>query len=258
MTDSRIPALQRMNDVLGYIARSGPALPADIIKALSLPRSSIYLLVEEMKAMNFITQDPDGRCRLWMRLIELGEAASEGIDIRQVARRHLARLTEETGLLSHLGIIRGNSAYYVLKIESSATISVRSREGKTISLCRSGVGKCLLAWQPWAAREALVAGMAYRQATPNSIATPERLREEIRQIRERGWAVDDEEDVPNVRCVAAPVFDARNLIVAAISAVGATVQITPEAIPALSVQVCGCAQAISRELGWSAPLAGAS
>lgn len=250
MATSKVPALQRMNEILGFLAGHGSCVAADVAKSLPIPKSSVYLLLDELKSMNYLTQDGEGRYRLWMRLIELGESASEGIDIREVARRHLSALTEQTGLLCHLGIFDGNSAYYVLKIESSSTISVRSREGKVISLYRSGVGKCLLAWLPPEKQDELIAGFDYKRLTPTTITDSEAMRREIETIRTQGWALDDEEDVPSVRCVAAPVFDARGAIVAAISAVGATVQIAADRIPPLSAQVVSSARDISKELGW--------
>lgn len=251
MADSKVPALQRVNDILGFIAERGSCLAGEVIDALAIPKSSVYLLLTELEKINMITQDQDGRYRLWLRLIELGEAASASMDIREVARRHLTRLMEKTGLLCHLGIVDGEAAYYVLKIESSSSISVRSREGRKLSLYKSGIGKCLLAWQPKDKRDNLIDGFEFIRSTPTTIIGADALRKELQIIRNRGWGFDNEEDIPNIRCIAAPVFDARRKIVAAISIVGANVQIPDDIIPSLAAEIVGCAQEISKGLGWS-------
>ncbi|UMX54917.1 hypothetical protein MJ524_20120 [Escherichia coli] len=87
---------------------------------------------------------------MWIKkLVELSGHALSKMDLRELARPRLTQLMDTTGLLCHLSIIDNGSAYYILKVESSATISdARSHEGKSLSLYRSGIGKCLLAWQP--------------------------------------------------------------------------------------------------------------
>ena len=88
--------------------------------------------------------------------MELSGHALSKMDLRELARPRLTQLMDTTGLLCHLGIIDNGSAYYILKVESSATISVRSHEGKSLSLYRSGIGKCPLAWQPEAVQKSII------------------------------------------------------------------------------------------------------
>jgi hypothetical protein len=130
---------------------------------------------------------------------------------------------DECGLLCHLGIIDQGNAYYILKIESPATISVRSHEGKSLSLSL----RDRQMFAGLAARQR--SGVDYRRpaverATPTTITDAQQLREELGRIRARGWSFDNGEDYPDVRCVAAPVFNANNDLTAAISVVGTRLQ----------------------------------
>lgn len=175
------------------------------------------------------------------------------MDLRELARPRLTQLMDETGLLCHLGIIDHESAYYILKVESSSTISVRSHEGKSLSLYRSGIGKCLLAWQAAAARKAIIEQLIWEQATPTTITRPQQLNDELERIRQRGWSFDNGEDYPDVRCVAAPVFNANNELTAAISVVGTRLQINEENRDYLAGKAIACARDISRLLGWKSP-----
>ncbi|MFP3443295.1 IclR family transcriptional regulator C-terminal domain-containing protein, partial [Pantoea sp. SIMBA_133] len=75
----------------------------------------------------------------------------------------------------------------VLSVVSSSTISVRSHEGKRLSLYRSGIGKCLLAWHPAPVRKAIIAQLVWETAPPTTITDPLQLSDELERIRQRGW-----------------------------------------------------------------------
>ena len=143
LESSKVPALTRAIEILNLIARIGPCSAATIIEALGIPKSTAYLLLNELKRQRFISIDHQENYCLWTKLVELSGHALSKMDLRELARPRLTQLMDETGLLCHLGIIDHESAYYILKVESSSTISVRSHEGKSLSLYRSGIGKCL-------------------------------------------------------------------------------------------------------------------
>lgn len=249
---SKVPALTRSIEIINFIAQHGPSSASTLMNELGIPKSTLYLLLAELKKHRFLTLIEDNYC-LWTKLVELAEHALSKIDLRDIARKRLTQLMEQTGLLCHLGIIDGGNAYYILKIESSSTISVRSHEGKSLSLSRSGIGKCLLAWQPSPLRENIVAGLNFSSRTPTSITTPERMLQEIEKIRYQGWSYDRGEDYVDVRCVAAPVFNGHNNLTAAISVVGTRLQINDDNRDLIASQTIACAKDISRLLGWRSP-----
>ncbi|NIY46494.1 IclR family transcriptional regulator [Cedecea colo] len=253
MESTKVPALTRAIEIMNFIALRGPTSAATLITELGIPKSTLYLLLAELKKHRFVTVDAQDNYCLWTKLVELAGHALSKIDLRDIARNRLTQLMEQTGLLCHLGIIDNANAYYILKIESSATISVRSHEGKSLSLSRSGIGKCLLAWQPSPLRETIIAGLDYSPRTPTSITTPERMVEEISKIRRQGWSYDRGEDYADVRCVAAPIFNGRNDLSAAISVVGTRLQINDDNRDLIASQTLACAKDISRLLGWRSP-----
>lgn len=243
--------LQRTMAILECLAEQGSANTAQLIEHSGMPKSTAYLLLKELQELRLVKQDDRGNYRLWVRLIALGEKAAAQLDVREISRPHLTVLMERTGLLCHFGIVDGDSAYYILKIESQGTISVRSYVGKRLSLYRSALGKCLLAWQQDSIRESIIAGTTFVGTTPTSITNSEALRVELARIRKQGWGFDNGEDEPDVRCVAAPVFDARGALAGAISVVGASMQISDDTVPELARGVVACAKDISRDLGWN-------
>lgn len=246
---SKVPALHRAVAILEHIGQHGACQGSALIPVLNAPKSSVYLLLEELRAMRLLSLGEDGRYRLGIRMIEFGDQAASQLDLREIARPFLYRLMQDTGLLCHLGIMQGTDAFYILKIESQGTIRVRSWEGKPVSLYSSGLGKCLLAWADNDTQDRLIARTEFRQWTPNTITSPEQLHRELDKIRSQGWSEDNEEEIANVRCVACPVFDSRKRIAAAISVVGTSLQVHPATLPGIRDKVIAAARALSEELG---------
>lgn len=253
LESSKVPALTRAIEILDLIGRNGPCSAAVIIEELNIPKSTAYLLLGELKKQRLLRLDSRDNYCLWTRLVELAAQAVGNMDLRELARPRLTQLMDDCGLLCHLGITDRENAWYILKIESSSTISVRSHEGKSLSLNRSGIGKCLLAWQPESIRDAIIASLDWVQATPTTITSAEKLKEELTRIRARGWSYDHGEDYPDVRCVAAPIFNANNELTAAISVVGTRLQINEDNRDYLAGKAISCAKDISRLLGWKSP-----
>lgn len=253
LESSKVPALSRAIQILNLISRIGPCNAATIIELTGIPKSTAYLILGELKKERFLRTDSQDNFCLWTKLVELSGQALSKMDLRELARPRLTRLMDETGLLCHLGIIDSTNAYYILKIESPSTISVRSHEGKSLSLYRSGIGKCLLAWQPPAIRDDIIQHLVWEKQAPTTITHPEQLQDELVRIRACGWSYDQGEDYPDVRCVAAPVFNASDALTAAISVVGTCLQIHDENRDYLAGKAIACAKDISRLLGWKSP-----
>lgn len=99
----------------------------------------------------------------------------------------------------------------------------------------------------------IIEDLQWERATPTTITDAQQLREELGRIRARGWSFDNGEDYPDVRCVAAPVFNANNDLTAAISVVGTRLQINEDNRDYLAGKAIACAKDISRLLGWKSP-----
>lgn len=250
LESSKVPALSRAIDILNLIARIGPCSATTIINELKIPKSTAYLILAELKLQRFIRVDSYDNYCLWTKIIELAGHAVNKIDLRELSREPLTKLMESTGFLCHLGIIDNEQAYYILKVESQSTISVRSHEGKSMSLYRSGIGKCLLAWQPESIRKRIISNINFKIKTNTTISNAEDLLNELERIREQGWSYDNSEDYENIRCIAAPIFNNKNKLIAAISVVGTSLQITESNLCDIVDRTILCAQEISHLTGW--------
>lgn len=249
---SKVPALGRAFSLLEIISREGQCNANQLVSETGMPKSTVYILLEELKNLRLLTQSRSGTYRLGLKLLELGSQVSRQLDLRNIALPRLTRLMNQTGFLCHLGVLDGDTPIYLIKVESQSSIQVRTWEGKRLSLCRSSLGKCLLAWCDREHQNQLIRSIEFLPLLPNTLTSELELRVALQEIRQLGWAYDNEEDVANIRCVSAPVFNAAGNVTAAISIVATSLQIGPENILELAGQVKESAWEISQALGYKA------
>lgn len=247
---SRAPALARAVLIMDILQKNRSCTISQLIATTGLPRSSVYVLIEEMAKLGLVRINADNTVQLWMKLISLGNSAAEFLNLRDIVTPHLEALMDTVECLAvHYGIMDNERAFYMVKKTSPrAGMQILSREGMPVNLVHAGLGKCLLAYQPPELRERLLSTLDYTPVTPNSITSAEALRAELANIRLQGWALDNNEGEAEIRCVAVPVFDPDNHLLGAISIVGTLSRFTPEAIPEVVVRAKQCALNISSSL----------
>nr|WP_237397708.1 IclR family transcriptional regulator [Gilliamella sp. Pas-s25] len=116
------------------------------------------------------------------------------------------------------------------KVESPSAIQVKSWLGRKLSLHSSALGKALLAWEPEQRVDDLLPNENLTIKTQNTITTKTAYKNELKKIREQGWAFDNAEDFDEVTCLAAPVYDKNGKVIAAISTSGVRFQMPNERI----------------------------
>ncbi|MDR3537592.1 MAG: IclR family transcriptional regulator [Acetobacteraceae bacterium] len=248
-TRSAAPALTKGFAILDLIANEPGLGFAAIRKRLGLPNSSCHHLVSTLCQLGALTMRRDRGYVLGLRLFELGSMASNLRQIERQALPPLRKLADEVRLTCHLGVREGHAAIYLVKVEGQHEIRVNTWIGKRLSLHSSSLGKVLLAWLPEAELDDTLRAIAWTRNGPNTITDPARFREHLAGVRARGWAFDDEEDLANIRCVAAPVMDVEGRVIAAISAVGTVLDIGADRFERLARQMTAAAQEISYEIG---------
>jgi IclR family KDG regulon transcriptional repressor len=223
---------------------------SDISHRVGLHQSTVFRLLATLGAAGFTEQNPNtGRYRLGPAALSLGQAFLRHSDLRQLAEASLAILRDRSGETVHLAILDGTEVLYLEKLPGLHPIGLMSsRVGDRSPAHCTGLGKALLAFEPEAEVRQL-ARDGLRSYTPRTITRISSLLPELATIREKGYAVDDEEHEVGVVCVAAPVFDSSQ-VVAAISASGPADRIRQEMDDLeLTDQVLSAAVEISARLG---------
>jgi DNA-binding IclR family transcriptional regulator len=217
---------------------------------LRLAKSTVYRLLQTLVGHGYIVQDPSsGRYRLGLRFLELGAIVLSHLTIQMIAQPYLQRLMEATRETVHLGLLEGHEVVYADKIECPQTIRMYSRVGRRSPLYCTALGKALLAYQPEEVlRDLLRVGL--RRYTSRTITTARRLRAELQRIREEGYALDNEEFEEGLRCIAAPVRDHAEGVIASVGVAGPATRLDPVRLPALIKHVKEAADAVSGALGY--------
>ena len=195
----------------------------EIAAAAGLSRSATHRMLSSLVAAGFLGQDPDRGYRLGLKLLELGARAERAIGISAAVQAVLASLADATRDAAHLGVLAGPDVLYLAKARGHRGIEMASRPGVRLRAQNTAIGKALLAAQPEEA--ALAAFDPAAAATERSITSPERFLAELAAVRERGYAVEVEENQLGVGCVAVPVPDLAGSVVAAASIAAPTVHL---------------------------------
>jgi DNA-binding IclR family transcriptional regulator len=245
-------SLRRALTILSYVEREvggAGATLTEIADALSLNKSTVLRLAEPLVDAELLARDAaSGRFRLGLGALQLGQAYLSTLDIRTVAATQLRALQRSSGQTCHLVVPDGLEAVYIDKVESEANVRMASRVGRRVPLYRTGVGKAMLAFAG-DAQLAAVLDAGLDAATAYTITEPDALRRELARIRQCGYAIDGQENEPDVRCVAAPLFDHEDRVVGAVSVSGLASRMTAAQVRRLAPEVVAAAHQISAALG---------
>jgi DNA-binding IclR family transcriptional regulator len=242
--------LERALSILSAFSPSRPEMRLGDFQALSLHKSTLYRLLEVLRSHRLVELDTtSGRYRLGLRLFELGMQAVNHLELARCAQRPLDALVERTGETAHLGVLDGGEVVSIGRAESPHALRMPGAVGRRNPAHCTAIGKVLLASLPEPEQRAHLAATPLKTLTRRTLVRPELLLRELRAVRQRGYAIDDEEIYPGVRCVGAPVRDHTGAVVAAVSVAGPTTRLPREHFPRYAAEVLKAAAEISRGLG---------
>ncbi|WP_308820097.1 IclR family transcriptional regulator [Pseudonocardia alni] len=216
---------------------------AELSRRTGIGKATAHRLLHQMAEWNVVEVSADG-VRIGMGLFELGLLASRPFDLREAATPFLADLYRATGETVHLAVAEGLDVVYVQKLEGRNGPSMSSRVGGRMPAYCTGVGKALLAHAPDERVHAVLRQDLPRR-TPRTVVARGLLERELGRVRETGIAVEYEESMMGISCVASPITAGGGHVVAAVSITGRANRID---IPRLAPAVRTTALGISRSL----------
>lgn len=194
-----------------------------------LAKSTAHRLLGSLVALGYAVQDPGGHYRLTLKMFEISSGIVNNMDIMGVARLHLERLSQRTAEAVHLVIRDGTDIVYIYKAESSP-MRMSSRVGLRSPLYCTGVGKAILSTLPRAEVEEIWRQSQPRKLTEHTITDLNGLLSQLAQVRTRGYAIDDEENEPGIRCVALAIPGPGGRADSAFSISGMAPYMTPDRV----------------------------
>jgi IclR family transcriptional regulator, KDG regulon repressor len=247
----RIQAVERAVAILNAFSADEHELGVtEIADRLGLHKSTVHRFMVNLDAAGMVERNSrTGRYRLGMRIFELGGLVKQRMNLWDEALPFLESLVRDTGETGHLAVLDGGEAIYIERVEARRALRVPSAIGRGYPAHATNLGKVLLAdLEPERLAE-IVRERGLAAYTPHTIVDPIALEHELRRIRERGYAVDNEEYDEGLRCIGAPVRDHSGRVVAALGIGGPVTRITPARVEELSTLVIAAATGLSRRLG---------
>ena len=246
-TEPGSQTLIRGLDILEAVA-AGAINPAALCETLDLNRSTMHRLATTLVRKRYMSFAPRAGYALGLKLLELGFQARAQMSLQRVARDHIEALAAGIGDTVHLGILDGERVFYLGKISGNRRVEISSRIGERQPLRSTGLGKALILDEAEARWRELYE-YEDREGTPYEISLDLWLRR-MREYAMVGYTLDLEENEDRIRCVAAPVRDAANQIVGAVSVSSAAQYMDDARIQAMAEEVRNTARMISLNLGW--------
>lgn len=218
---------------------------AEISRRSGLPLTTAHRLVRDLTRWGALERSGTGSYHIGLRLWEVASLAPRGIPLREAALPYLEDLYEATHENVQLAVREGLEVVYLERLLSRSSVRVLTRVGGRFAIHATGVGLVLLAFGPADLQEQVLAG-PLETWTPKTISDPRRLRAILAEVRRNGYSVSDGQVTLDALSVAAPIRDAADDVVAAVSLVVPAAGAQPRALaPAL----LAAARGISRTLG---------
>jgi IclR family pca regulon transcriptional regulator len=190
----------------------------DLAAAAGLPMPTVYRVVMTLTAEGFLEHLPNGEYRPGVRTLTLGTAALRSLDLVGIATPKLQKLGESTGETVNLAVLSGDRVLYLVRLRNSDLVTANIQVGSTLPAVTTSIGKLLLAHLDEDDLHARITDASFAGAHgPNAKVSLTELAQELAQIREQGWSMQDEELAYGLRSVAGPVRGADGRVIAGIN-----------------------------------------
>jgi len=226
-------SLRRANRLIERLIELETASVTALAEALEMPTSSVYDYVNTLESLGYLTRMEDGRYRMSSRLLRLGNEVRHSYDVYTIAEPELSELAAETGEYVALMIEDGGLGVILSMKQGAEATHVRidrTYAGTRTRLNTTAAGTAILSRLPEERTCEIVERVGLSRKTENTIVDPDELYEELERIRERGYAVDDEERFEGMRGVGVPVVSEPDETVAAIAVYGPANRLTDDVI----------------------------
>lgn len=211
--------VRRALDVLEVLSDAGALTLEALARRTGVPKPTVFGVVRTLEERGYMVRGPSGTLGLGPRVLSLagGERKPWVVLLREVARPEMVRWRDALEDTVNLAVRAAGHVVYVDVVEGTYPVRFVESPGALGPLHATALGKVLLAFLPPAEREELLLELPLARLTGRTIVDREQLQDELRKVREKGFAVDDEESVEGARCVAAPVLVESGRGLAAIS-----------------------------------------
>jgi DNA-binding IclR family transcriptional regulator len=249
--DASLPSVDRVLDILEVlgVCRTGLTL-SDLSRRLEIPKSTTHYLIRTLMVRGYVQREIGGRqYSLGLRVANLVTATAPELQLSRLIAPYLRQLASTLDLTATSSVLRGAEAFIIGAAPSFRDGGGGAWIGRHIDIHCTAQGKALIAFLSEDDINKLIGHREPARFTRNTITSAVLLKEHLAEIRQNGFAVNDQEHVIGVRAVAAPVFNHLGAVIAAISVRGSVAKIQEWRFRQLGPELASVASEISREMG---------
>lgn len=252
---SSIKSLQKAIELLKVLSSNAGELSiGELADQLHLPKATVHRILVTLQRGGLVEKSAiDGKYRLGVGILEMASKLVSKLDIRNQSRSLLEELMRETGECVYLAVLSGDEIIYIDKVENNRAFTINTEIGCRAPAHATALGKVLLANLPEHELEGYLTRASFSRLprfTANTITSVDELRIELKKIKEKGYAYDDQELEEGLRCLAVPVRNHLGNTVAAISIAGLASRFTEATIPWFLEKLISTGVAVSERLGY--------
>jgi len=242
--------VERLLRLLEHMAWSErPISVSQAGEELEIPGSAVHRLLGVLEKAGYACKDDQARYYLSLKIAALAAQVLEKLDVRELARPFLERLSIEAREAVHLGVLEDGEVVYIEKIDGPRKLRMASRLGERVPAHATAMGKVLLAALPEQEILRIIGRRDLAQRTAGTITDPVDLLNHLRTVKSQGHAIDNEENERGILCIGAPILDYTGRACAALSVSGSTATLEEESVPRITELVMETAREISYALG---------
>jgi IclR family transcriptional regulator, KDG regulon repressor len=240
-----IQSLDRGLQALDLVARK-ELRPTELAAVLGVSRPTALRLLQTLVSRGYVLQDPQTKAFQAnpAKIFALADAVRSSSTWLSQAEELISELVRLTGETANLAVLEGTEVVYVVAAQSRELLSVRQLLGTRRPVHCSAIGKAILAYMDQDQRAALLARAGLPRFTVHTITSLAELENQLEAIRRQGWALDNEETMEGVRCLAAPVLNPQSQPLAAIGISAPAARLTDDQVP----ELCELVRKTSRKL----------
>jgi IclR family pca regulon transcriptional regulator len=177
---------------------------ADLSKLLGIPKSSLHRVVKTLSEMNYLRYDEQSkRYYLGTRVLSLGFSVLQSMELREIARPYLEKLSRECNKTVNLALLDKNEMVYIERVRVPGIREFNISIGNRIPVWNTAVGKAVLAHLEPGKLKEIVRNL---KELPEFGISAHQLLESLAEVKKDGFAINDQEFLKGIRAIAVPVF----------------------------------------------------
>ena len=216
-----VKSAERVLEIFNTLAENTQGLTCkEISQKLGYAASSTFELLKTLVENGYLQMNENKKYFLGAMLIRLGNIVNDNLDLKNIIKPHLVELMNILLETIFLGMLSKNSIIYIDKVRSNQTVATNANVGSLKPLYCTGLGKIILAFMKEEKLHEVLEEIEFKKYTQNTISGKEKFIEKLKEYKNQGYAIDDEEIEEGLWCLAVPIYDSKGEVNLAISVSG--------------------------------------